>query len=55
MLGKVVLSNAKFGLSDRLEVHLDHVRMPVGSGKSAKKTKWRHLDVLSAIKRVLLN
>ena len=41
VLGKVIQSNARFGLSDRLEVHLDHVRMPVGNGKKAEKTKGR--------------
>jgi len=33
VLGKVVQSNARFGLFDRLEVHLDHVRVPVGNGR----------------------
>ena len=28
VLMKVVQSNARFGLTDRLEVHLDHVLMP---------------------------
>ena len=41
VLGKAVQSNARFGLSDRLEVHLDHVGMPVGNGKTAEKTKGR--------------
>ena len=39
VLSKVIQSNARFGLTDRLEVHLDHVRIPVGNGKSAEKTK----------------
>ena len=52
VLGKVIQSNARFGLSDRLEVHLDHVRMPVGNGR--EKTKGRSLDVLSAIKRSIV-
>jgi len=51
VLGKVVQSNAGFGLCDRLEVHLDHVRMPAGNVRTAKKTRGRSLDVLSAIKR----
>ena len=38
VLGKVIQSNARFGLSDRLELHLDHVRMPVSNGKRAEKT-----------------
>jgi len=52
VLGKVIQSNARFGLRDRLEVHLDHVRMPVGNGP--EKTKGRSLDVLSAIKRSIV-
>ena len=54
VLGKVVQSNARFGLSDRLEVHLDHVRKPAGNGKRAEKTKGRSLDVLSEIKRSIV-
>jgi len=38
--------NARFGLNDRLEVHLNHVRMPAGNGR--EKTKGRYLDVMSA-------
>ena len=52
VLRKFIQSKARFALSDRLEVHLDHVRMPVGNGR--EKTKGRALDVLSAIKRSLL-
>ena len=48
VLGKVIQNNATFGLSDRLEVHLDHVRMPVGNG--GVKTEGRFLAILSAIK-----
>ena len=33
VLGKLVDSNASFELTDRLEVHLDHVRMPAGNGR----------------------
>jgi hypothetical protein len=52
VLGKVIQSNARFGLTDRLEVHLDHVRMPAGNGH--EKTKGRLLNVLSAIKRSIV-
>jgi len=52
ILGKVVQSNARFGLSDRLEVHLDNVRMPAGNGR--EKTKGRSLDVMSAIKNSIV-
>ena len=54
VLGKVIQSNARFGLSDHLEVHLDHVRMPVGNGKTAEKSKGRSLDLLSAIKKSIV-
>ena len=49
LLAKVIQSNARFGLTDRLEVHLDHARMPARNGGC--KTKGRSLDVLSAIKK----
>ena len=52
VLGKVIQSSARFGLIDRLDVHLDHVRMPVGNGR--EKSKGRYLDVLSAIKRSIV-
>jgi len=52
VLGKVIQSNARFALTDRLDVHLDHVRMTVGNG--GVKTKGRSLDVLSAIKRSIV-
>lgn len=48
VLWKVVQSNARFGLSDRLDVHRNHSRMPVGNGR--ENTKGRSLDVASAIK-----
>ena len=48
----VVQSNARFGLSDRLEVHLDHARMPACNGR--EKTKGRSLNVMSAIKKIIL-
>ena len=31
VLDKIVHSNARFGLTVRLEVHLEHVRMPAGN------------------------
>lgn len=51
-MGTFVQSNVRFVLSDSLEVLLDHVRMPAGNG--SEKTKRRFLDIMSAIKRVLL-
>jgi hypothetical protein len=52
VLGKVVQSNARFALTDRLEVHLDHDRMPAGNGR--EKTKGRSIDVLSAVKKSIV-
>jgi hypothetical protein len=52
VLGKVTQINARFGLTDRLEVHLIHVRIPAGKG--AAKTKGRSLDVMIAIKRSIV-
>ena len=54
VLGKAIQSNARFGLTDRLEVHLDHMRMTTGYGKGAEKTKGLSLTVLSAIKRSIV-
>lgn len=52
VLRKVIQSNARFGLTDRLDEHLDHARMPAVNSKRAEKTKGCSLTVLSAIKRV---
>jgi len=52
VLEKVIQINARFALTDRLEVHLDHVRMPAGNGRV--KTKGRSLDVLNAIKKSIV-
>jgi hypothetical protein len=54
VLGKVIQSNARFALTDRLEVHLDHVRMPAGNVKLAERTKGRSLNVLNVIKRSIV-
>jgi len=52
IFSKVIQSNVRFSLTDRFEVHLDHIRMPAGNG--LEKTKGRSLDVMSALKRVWL-
>ena len=54
VLAKVIQSNARFALSDRFEVHLDHVSMPAGNGKRAEKTKGRSLHLLSVIKKSIV-
>ena len=50
VLAKVIQSNARFDLSDRLEVYLDHVSVPAVNG--GVRTKGRSLDIMSAIKKV---
>ena len=54
VLCKVVQSNARIDLTDHLEVHLDHIRMPVDNGKTAEKTKGRLVHVLSAIQKIIV-
>lgn len=49
VLGKIIYSKVKFGLSGNLEVPLNHVRLPAGNG--GENTKGRYLDVLNTIKR----
>jgi len=49
VLCKAIQSNARFGLSDRLEVHVDRIRMPAGNG--GVRTKGQSLNVLSAFKK----
>lgn len=52
VLGKVFQSNARFALIDRLEVHLDHVRIPVGNGKV--KTKGPSLAIMIVVKKSIV-
>jgi hypothetical protein len=52
VLGKVIQSNVRFALTDRLEVHLYLVSMPAGNGR--EKTKGRSISVLSAIKKSIV-
>jgi len=52
VLRNVILSNARFGLSDRLEVHLDHVK--ITDGKGGVRTKGRSIDMLSSIKKCIV-
>jgi len=52
VLAKVIQNNARFSVSDRLEVHLDHVGMPACNGRV--KAKGRSVDVMSAIKRSIV-
>ena len=38
VLGKVIQSNDRFVLTDRLEIHLDHFEMPAGNGNQDDST-----------------
>lgn len=51
LLSKAIQTSVRFGLSDRLEVHLDHFRMPAGNGRLVEKTIGRSLDVMSDMKK----
>ena len=52
VLGKAIQRNARFALTDRLEVHLDHARMPARNDR--EKTKGRPLNMLSVIKSLIV-
>jgi hypothetical protein len=39
ILGKVIHTNDTFALTDRLEVHLSHVQMPVGNSLRVRRLK----------------
>jgi len=49
---KVIQSNARFGLSDPLELHLDRLRMRADNGRV--RTKGRSFNVMSVIKRSIV-
>ena len=51
---KVVQSNARFNALDRLVVLVHRVVMPVGYGRSAVKTKGRQLDVMTHLKKSII-
>jgi len=52
VIGKVIQSNTRFGLRDRLEVHLEHVSKPGCKGRIG--TKGRSLDVMNAIQKSIV-
>jgi len=52
ILAKVVQNNASSGLTDRLEVYLDNVRMLAGNKRA--KINGRSLDVMGSIKKGIL-
>ena len=54
VIENVIRSSFSFGLTARLEVHLDHLRMSVGNGKMDEKTKGRSLVILSAIEIIIV-
>jgi len=52
VLGKVIQRNAMFVLSDRIEVHLDHVSLTTGNGSFRRRGP--HWTRLVQLKRVWL-
>jgi len=52
VLAKVIQSNDRFCLTDRLKVHVDYVRVLAGNGRV--KTKGRSFDDMSAIERSIV-
>ena len=52
ILGKIIKSNARFCLMDRLEVHLDHVMMPPGNCREMSNR--RNSDVISVLKTCIV-
>jgi hypothetical protein len=52
--GKLCKVTLVFPLTDRIEVHLDHVRVPAGNGRMAEMTKGRSFNVLIAIKKSIV-
>jgi hypothetical protein len=52
VLRKVIQSNPKFGLTRRLELHFDHVKLCFDNGRV--NSTGRSLDVMSAIKRSIV-
>jgi hypothetical protein len=55
VLAKVIQSNARFGLSDSLEIHVDYVKMASGNGhKGILKTKGQSLGALGVSKRSIV-
>lgn len=51
VLGNVINNNAEFVLTIPLEVHLDHVEMPVGNGRILRRLKSSLWTFLSSLKR----
>jgi hypothetical protein len=51
---KVAHSNARFDVSDTLVVTVHSVKLPVGYGKHAMKSKGRPLSVLAHLKRSIV-
>jgi hypothetical protein len=52
LLGKVIQSNARIGLSDRLEIHTDYVTLP--SGNKRLQTKGQSMNRLSKNKTIIV-
>jgi hypothetical protein len=51
---KVSQSNSRFNALDKLVIEVHSVKMPVGFGKTALKTKGRPLSVMAHLKRSIV-
>jgi hypothetical protein len=51
---KVLQSNSRFNAMDKLVIDVHSVRMPVGFGKKALKTKGRPLSVMAHLKKSIV-
>jgi len=54
MIGKVIQSKVRFGLTARLQVRWDHVGMPATNGKMAEKSKGLPSVILIGIKKIVV-
>ena len=55
VFSKVAQSNARYNAMDRMIVVIHSVKMPVGFGKTAGKSKGRSLTVMAHVKHSIIN
>lgn len=54
VMSKIIQSNARFLINDKITIHVDHVRMPLGNGRSFLKTNGQSVDTVSHLKRSIV-
>jgi len=55
VFSKVAQSNARYNAMDRLIVVIHSVKLPVGFGKTAVKSKGRPISVMAHVKHSIIN